>query len=89
MLAVLTLLAAVYVGGYVLVRGKHYLVHYGSRDAHSVRIGDVGFRFPGMNPHYDVARFSYYAFTPLRWLETGCWQLIGRTQDDGPNHPRP
>jgi len=75
------LLLFIYIGGYFGARSSHFLIHRVTHQSngvsthfyHSVIKGDLG---PGMSIHpAEVAlqTTAYYAFSPLRWLETAYW----------------
>lgn len=70
-------IGALYILSYGYVRSQHLLIHSstvaaGNTNSHRIRGGDFGL---GFNPAYLVAGISYWAFTPLRQIETGFWYL--------------
>lgn len=72
-----TIIGALYILSYGYVRSQHLLVHYstsaaGNTNSHRIMGGDFGL---GFNPAYQIAGISYWAFTPLRQIETGFWYL--------------
>lgn len=72
-----TIIGTLYILSYGYVRSQHILIHSstsaaGNTNSHRIRGGDFGL---GFNPAYLVAGISYWAFMPLRSIETRFWYL--------------